>query len=175
LDLKCEVKKAQKGNNDAFTSLITASEKSMYRVAKSILQTDMECADAIQESIFKAFRSIKTLKEPNFFKTWLIRILINECNKILQINKRLVPIEELNEQPKETENFEYIELHNAVDFLEEELKIVVTLYYFEDFPLKEVAAILNTAEGTIKSRLHRARTKLADLLKIEYEGSACCE
>jgi RNA polymerase sigma-70 factor (ECF subfamily) len=93
----------------------------------------------------------------------------------LQINKRLVPIEELNEQPKETENFEYIELHNAVDFLEEELKIVVTLYYFEDFPLKEVAAILNTAEGTIKSRLHRARTKLADLLKIEYEGSACCE
>jgi RNA polymerase sigma-70 factor (ECF subfamily) len=79
-----DVKLAQKGSKDAFVRLITAAEKSMYRVAKAILKSDNECADAIQESILKAFKSVGGLREPQYFKTWLIRILINECKVILK-------------------------------------------------------------------------------------------
>ena len=59
--------------------LILASEDSMYHVAKSLLYNDADCQDAIQETIAKAFDKIGTLKQDTYAKTWLIRILINEC------------------------------------------------------------------------------------------------
>ena len=62
--------------------LILASEDSMYHVAKSLLYNDADCQDAIQEAIAKAFDKIGTLKQDTYAKTWLLRILINECNKI---------------------------------------------------------------------------------------------
>ncbi len=66
-----EVRMAQKGSKDAFMRLIKNSELSMYRVAKSFLKSDPDCADAIQEAILKAYRTIASLREPGYFKTLL--------------------------------------------------------------------------------------------------------
>jgi len=170
-----DVIRAKRGSREAFVRLIQASEPSMYRVAKSFLRTDSECADAIQETILKAFQAIGSIKEPAYFKTWLIRILINVCQRTLKMNKKVIPIAELSEQSYETNMQQKLELREAVQALEDELRIVVTLFYVEDVSVKEIAVMLELPEGTIKSRLYRAREKLVSLLNAEDERSASYE
>ncbi|TCZ78980.1 sigma-70 family RNA polymerase sigma factor [Paenibacillus albiflavus] len=143
----------------------------MYRVAKSFLKTDMECADAIQETILKAFQAIRSIKEPDYFKTWLIRILINVCQRMLKMNKQVIPMAELTERSYENKMQQGLELWEAVQSLEEELRIIVTLFYIEDVPLKDIALMLDVPEGTIKSRLYRAREKLVCFLSVKDERS----
>jgi len=166
-----DVIRAQRGNREAFVRLIKASEPSMYRVAKSFLRTDSECADAIQETILKAFQAIGSIKNPTYFKTWLIRILINVCQRTLKMNKKVIPIAELSEQSYENNMQQGLELWEAVQSLEDELKIIVTLFYVEDVPIKDIAAMLDLPEGTIKSRLYRAREKLVCFLSEDDERS----
>ena len=168
-----EVLMAQKGSKDAFMRLIKNSELSMYRVAKSFLKSNPDCADAIQETVLKAYQTIASLREPRYFKTWLIRILINECKQILKFKNRVIPIEDLIIQSQQRDVFEQAEVLEAVDSLEDELRTIVVLYYFEDLPLQEVARVLEIPEGTVKSRLSRARAKLAELLGNQVERGNC--
>ena len=74
--------------------LIVASEDAMYHVAKTLLYNDADCADAIQEAIVKAFSKLDTLKNDVYAKTWLMRILINECYGVMRREKRVVSLEE---------------------------------------------------------------------------------
>jgi RNA polymerase sigma factor (sigma-70 family) len=166
-----DIKLAIKGNKDAFVRLIKSMETSMYRVASSILGSDADCADAIQETILKAYRSMKSLKEPAYFKTWLIRILINESNRILKYRSRVIPMEKLRESVMEEELSGKMEIKQLIEALDDELQLVVTLYYFEDLPLKEISALMGIPEGTCKSRLHRARERLATLLQMPHKRS----
>ena len=117
-------------------NLIIASEESMYHVAKTLLRNDADCADAIQEAIVKAFSSIHTLRKDSFGKTWLVRILINECYAIMRQERKLVPmesyaLEESKEQETFPENSEYLDLYEAISRLSEEIRLTVTLYYME--------------------------------------------
>ena len=73
--------------NEEFVNQISAAETSLYRVAKSILKNDEDCADAIQNAVLKAFDKIGTLKKEKYFRTWLTRILINECYQIMRKKK----------------------------------------------------------------------------------------
>ncbi|GED14637.1 sigma-70 family RNA polymerase sigma factor [Aneurinibacillus migulanus] len=164
-----DIKQARNGNQEAFIRLIKINQASLYRVSKAIVKTDEDCADAIQETILKAYHAIHTLRDPNYFKTWLIRILINECKRILQRKKRLVPLIELKQTQTTTDDYGHIEIQEVVDSLEEELRIIVVLYYFNDLPIKRISQILEQPIGTIKSRLHRARLKLANLFELHDE------
>ncbi len=151
-------------------NLIIASEESMYHVAKTLLRNDADCADAIQEAIVKAFSSIHTLRKDSFGKTWLVRILINECYAIMRQERKLVPmesyaLEESKEQETFPENSEYLDLYEAISRLSEEIRLTVTLYYMEGYSIKEIAALMNTTESTIKNRLARARAKLKSELE----------
>ena len=108
----------------------------MYHVAKTLLRNDADCADAIQEAIVKAFSSIHTLRKDSFGKTWLVRILINECYAIMRQERKLVPmesyaLEESKEQETFPENSEYLDLYEAISRLSEEIRLTVTLYYME--------------------------------------------
>lgn len=172
MELINDVKLAQKGNKDAFVRLITAAEKSLYRVARAILKSDNECADAIQESILKAYKSMGGLREPQYFKTWLTKILINECNRILKNNKKIIPIEEYMDQAYTLDAYEKVEIQEAVSSLEDEFRVVVVLFYFEDMSIKDIAQMLEIPEGTVKSRLSRARERLSKQLKILSEGGS---
>ena len=81
--------KAIHGDVDAFLELMDRNSLSMYKVARGILNQDDDVADAIQDTILKCFEKIRTLKNPEYFKTWMIRILINECNQILRHYQRV--------------------------------------------------------------------------------------
>ncbi len=144
-------------------SLIIASEDSLYRVAKSLLYNDSDCADAIQEAIVKAFSKLKTLKNDNYAKTWLTRILINECYMIMRKEKKLISLEAI---PKNTayETEDYSELYKAVSKLPEDLRVAVVLYYAEGFRIKEIAQIEDTTESAVKNRLFKARIRLRAML-----------
>ncbi|NOU89048.1 sigma-70 family RNA polymerase sigma factor [Paenibacillus sp. LMG 31460] len=168
--LERDIKLARNGDKEAFTRLIKAIELNLYGVARSIVKRDEDCADAIQETIWKAYRNLSSLKEPAFFKTWIFRILINECNQILRKEKRTVSSENLRkEQVSSFDTYENIDLKEAINHLEESLRLLITLHYFEGISLKQISELLDTPEGTIKSRLHRARHFLADCLREPNE------
>ena len=124
------------------------------------------CGDAIQEAIVKAFQKVDTLRQDKYAKTWLMRILINECYSLLRRESRYVSMEEMRELSigEAEEKKDYSDLYSAVRSLKEELRIPVILYYGEDFSIREIAQILEITEGAVQKRLFRARMQLRDRL-----------
>ncbi|RFB33013.1 sigma-70 family RNA polymerase sigma factor [Brevibacillus sp. VP] len=171
-----DVRLAKHVDGDAFSRLIRTYERNLYGLARTYLKRDEDCADAVQETIFKAFRAIYTLKEPAYFKTWLFRILINECIQLLRVQKRTGIVKQ-SERDVRSVNVphEAIELKEAVMHLDNDLRVVILLHYYEDVPIKQIAELVGIPEGTVKSRLHRARTFLAEELessqkrKVDYD------
>ncbi|MFX3631408.1 MAG: sigma-70 family RNA polymerase sigma factor [Candidatus Pristimantibacillus sp.] len=159
------VKRARDGSREAFIELIRMHEPIMYSIAQGILRgSKADIIDAIQESILLAYKGIIQLREPAFFRTWLVRILINECRKMLKHNRKVVPVELIYEK-KSGEMESDMELMDLLSGLDLEHKEIVILFYIEDIPIKEIAQIVGLTESGVKSRLYRARFKLAMLLK----------
>lgn len=154
---------------EKFIAEVREAEAMLYHVSRSILRNDADCADAVQEALLKAYEKLHTLKEERFFRTWITRILIHECYKICKKNKKAVPYEAYMEQEKMRLEDRYTSLYMAITELPEELRILVTLYYLEGFSYKEITEIMNIREGTIKSRLSRARRLLREQLADEEE------
>ena len=148
-------------------ALIIDSERHMYVTARSILPEDEDCADAIQETIVKAFSKINSLKQDAYAKTWLIRILINECYNVLRQKSRQIPMDVEGEMAAKvvSEPKDYSDLYQAVSLLQEELKLAVLLYYGEDFSVREIAQVLEISEGAVQKRLARTRQKLKQILE----------
>lgn len=96
MSIESLVKKAKKGDDQAFYELIIEHKAQMYRIVLSYLKNDADSLEAIQEVTFRAFKQIKKLKEPSFFSTWLIRILINYCIDEQKRKQKVVVV--LNEQ-----------------------------------------------------------------------------
>ena len=157
------VRKARKGDSAAFIELIKCCEQSMYKAAWVYLKNDQDVADAIQETILTCFEKIHTLREPKYFKTWMIRILINHCNKILKKQNDFLELENMEQGgcDNEMETFEWQELLLS---LEESSRIIVQLYYYEELSIKEIADILKMNKNTVTTKLSRARKKLRDFL-----------
>ena len=160
---KSNIKLAKDGDKEVFESLINEQLTALYRVAKGILRLEEDIEDAIQNTILTAFNKIKYLREDKYFKTWLIRILINECNKIYNYNKRVVM--EVVEDTYTVDISSNVDLYDAMSKLSEEIRVTTILYYFEDMSYKEISKVLEVSEGTIKSRLFRGREKLYEILK----------
>ena len=139
--------------------LIIASEDTMYHVAKTLLSSDADCADAIQDAIVKAFTNLHSLRQDSYAKTWLIRILINECYAFMRRERRIVSLEEYQYQ-ETAEQKDYSDLYEAVRQLPEKIRICVTLYYLEGYTVKETAKILGISESAVKNRLARARARM---------------
>ena len=144
--------------------LIIASEETLYRVAKSLLYNDADCADAIQEAIVKAFSKLHTLKEDAYAKTWLIKIVMNECYAIMRKEKRIISLDDYQMEEKAVQQEDYSELYEAIFKLPEPVKLCVTLYYLEGYSVKEVAQILDITESAVKNRLLKARAVLKESL-----------
>ncbi len=166
---KLDVKKAKKGDKEAFLALINENRLNIYRIAKGMLKEEKDVEDAIQNTVIKAFENIKSLKKEEFFKTWIIRILINECNSILRKGKKYTSFDENLVDTEYYDTYKDMELTSAIASLNEELRVTTLLYYFEDISTVEIAKILDVAEGTVRSRLARAREKLKEVIGEENE------
>lgn len=167
--MKSLVQKAKRGDSEAFIELMESQKESMYKVARSYLNCEADIADAMQQTILDCFEKLDTLRQPRYFKTWLIRILINNCNTILRENKRTQPLyymEELESENPKTDLLEFLDLLDRVD---EKYRTVLILYYVEGLKIKEIAEILNCNENTVNSQLRRGRM----CYKTIWEKSVC--
>lgn len=167
MDLVNEVKRAKQGDKSSFANLIHHFEKDMYIVSKSILHDDNDCADAVSESILKAYESISQLKQPRYFKTWLMKILVNNCYQIRRLQKKVITIDSFPDIPIHQDEYSNTELYQVVNELEEDLRVVVVMYYFQDLSVKEISKVLDIPVGTVKSRLSRARKRMWEMLNFE--------
>lgn len=163
--MKYLVKKAQKGDKDAFVELMERYKQDLYKVAKSYLLCDEDVADAIQDTILACYEHLKDLREIRYFKTWMIRILINKCKDILRKKETL--LEAFPEQEDSHSYYQNLEFEDLIYMLDEKYRIILTLYYAEEFTIKEIAQILDISENTVKTRLVRGREKIAKEI--------CCE
>lgn len=166
MDIVKLVKKSKKGNDIAFSTLIKNYEKDLYRVAIAITKNNEDALDCIQETILKAYTNIKNLRQEKYFKTWLIKILINQCNYIVEKNRKSSNCFNENIHNSYMDNSAEIEIKSIINNLEEELKILIILYYYEDMGISDISEILKIPKGTIKSRLSRARGKLKEMIDI---------
>ena len=140
--------------------MIMQSEDTLYHIAKTLLYNDADCADAFQEAIVNAFAGLHRLQKDAYAKTWLIRILMNECYAIMRREKRVVSLEDYQQEEAAAETEDYSDLYEALRQLPEESRICVTLYYLEGYSVRETAKLLDITESAVKNRLARARAKL---------------
>ena len=160
------IKKAIYGDTDAFLELMDVNSLAMYKVAKGILGNDDDVADAVQNTILTCFEKLNTLKKPRYFKTWMIRILINNCNEMLRHKGRVFPTMEMEEGIFEEPGYVDCEWKEILASLEEKYQVVMLLYYSKSLSVKEIAALLEISQNTVLTRLSRARKQL----RAEYEG-----
>ncbi|WP_231573988.1 sigma-70 family RNA polymerase sigma factor [Paenibacillus sp. FSL R5-0345] len=177
LENELDIKKAQKGDHEAFTRLFRQLEPQLYRLAKTILLKDEDCADALQETTLKVYKGLANLKQPKFFKTWVIRILINECNQLLRMRERTIAVAEIPEEPVDSyvhfEDSGNVDLQSFINQLDESLRLVIVLFYYDDLSIKQIADVLDISEGAVRARLHRARRLLSKQIHpVREEGLA---
>ncbi|KGR84935.1 sigma-70 family RNA polymerase sigma factor [Lysinibacillus odysseyi] len=167
--IKSLVRKAKKGDGEAFVSLVKQYENVLYRTASKLLNNEQDVADVMQDTIISAYEKIHTLKKDEYFNTWICKILINKCNSLLNKSKKLVVMDEQLLMEKKNDGFQKLELEDALNSLNEAYRLALILYYIVGLNIKEISEFLKEPEGTIKSRLSRAKTLLRDNY-YQYEG-----
>ena len=161
------IEQARSRDPDAFTQLIRMYMQDMYKVAIAILKHDENAADAIQDTILVCWEKLDTLNKPEYFSTWLTRILINKCYDIRKCYAPLTGLDEAGEPSREDQyNLEFME---AISFLDYRYSIVMILYYGWGYNSNEIANILGITPGTVRMRLKRARQKLKEYYEESYE------
>jgi len=164
------IQKAKRHDREAFTELMRSNGESMYKVAKAILKNDEDVADAMQETALTCWEKIETLKRDDYFKTWLIRILINKCNAIYRQKKKLISNENLPETVVTEDEYTNVEWLELLKCLEEKYRTIIILYYVEGFKVKEIAQILEVSESAVKGRMVTARKKMESFYRSRKEG-----
>lgn len=158
------VKLAKKHDKLAFAELMQGHMQEMYKVGLAILMNDEDVADAVSETILNCFEKLNTLREDKYFKTWMTRILINNCYKILDVRKHQTGLEEW-EEPAVTDEYN-VELKDALSSIDEKYRTVITLYYLGEYSTKEIASMLHIQKSTVTTWLQRGREQLS-----KYYGS----
>ena len=133
---------------EEFVQHVKSDTLPMYRLAYSILQNSADAEDAVSEAIVHAYEKLDTLKKADSFRNWILQIAANEAKKIYRQNKRTSPVE----------------LWDAVMQLDGGYRDVIVLFYYERCTIPEISRILECRQGTVKSRLHRAKEQLRAML-----------
>ena len=158
-ELERLVHKAKRKDPDAFTTLMNAYMQHLYKTASAILMNDEDSADAIQETIITCWEKLGTLKENQYFKTWVTKILINECYSLIRGRKGVIYVDEIPEIPDDREESDLV-WKEALAVLSEDYRLVVVLYYVQGFQTKEIARLLGISDEAVRTRLSRAREQL---------------
>ena len=149
-------------NERDFTNKLLESERMLYRIACGLLRSEADRQDAMQETALKAWQNIGRLREEKYFKTWITRILVNECHNITRKSRREIPAETLPDTPAPQKDD--LSFRLLLENLPEKQRVPIVLHYLEGWPLKEIARVQRISLGMVKYRMHQARKALA----VEY-------
>lgn len=164
------VMRARKKDKDAFVKLMELNMQSMYKIAKAYLKNDEDVADVIQDTILICYERIETLKQCKYFKTWIIRILINKCKDNLKLGKQIFCSYDIPDIPVQDMDFERMEFIELLKIVDEKYRQILLLYYLEGFNTREISEILNLNEKTVQTRLSRGRDMFSKKYMMEMKG-----
>ena len=161
---KEETNKNDDANKTLIGQIIMENYDQYYRLAYSYVHHAEDASDLVQNGACKALKSSATLRQPEYARTWVYRIMLNECFQYLRQPKYLSyeTLQEENglEAGSREDHYTDIDLQRAIDALPEKEKAIIQLKYFEDMKLEEIAQILDENVSTVKSRLYRCMKKL---------------
>lgn len=163
------VRKAKKGNAQAFIKLCTAYQDILYNSAYKILLNDEDVADCIQETEIRAWTKITKLKNEEAFNSWLFQIMTNIAKDILKKKTANIETEERYMSDK-IEMCNTFDVEQELNRLEENYRIPLILYYYAGFSIKEISDQLKISVNTVKTRLARGKMKLKILLEESNDG-----
>lgn len=166
------VRRARRGDREAFSDLILQNEGMLSRVAMSILKDPEDGADAVQEAVFAAWRRLPQLRFAGHFKTWLTKILIRSCYSLLEQREKHSHGEleaALDKAEEQGDLAAAMDLRTALSKLGENDRLILSLYYCDGFSVREIAGLLKLSESAVKQRIHRGRTRLRTIYG-EQEG-----
>ncbi|WP_070120055.1 sigma-70 family RNA polymerase sigma factor [Bacillus marinisedimentorum] len=171
------VKKAINGNVKAFEKLVKKESEKLYKTAFLYVRNKEDALDVLQETIYKAFVSIEQVKQPEFFNSWLTKILIRTAYDFLRKKKRVVLDDTLLNNYKTESRLDIegkIDLVNAITKLNQDYQTVIILFYYHDLPIRCIGETLEMSENTVKTNLRRAKIELKKILggMNEYEQTA---
>ena len=156
-------------DHETFAARVQALRGRLYRTAYLYLGSEADALEAVDEAVYQALRALKKLRQPEFFDTWITRILLNECHKELRRRKQLAPEEALPETAG-SDAYDGLPLKEAVRRLPEDLRAVIILRFFSGLSQAETAAALEVPQGTVATRQRRALQLLR--LELGEEGDA---
>ncbi|MBQ9211317.1 MAG: RNA polymerase sigma factor [Clostridia bacterium] len=147
-----------------FTLKLLESERMLYRISCALLRSDADRQDAMQQCAMKAWEYRMRLREERYFKTWIARIMVNECHEICRKNRRVVIAEKIPDCPA-PESHE-LEIRLMLESLPEKQRVPMVLHYLEGFSLEEIAQVQRVSVAMVKYRMHQARKTL----RVEWNG-----
>jgi RNA polymerase sigma-70 factor (TIGR02954 family) len=162
------VQRAIEGDDTAFLNLIQLYKIDLYKTGYSFLKNEEDVLEAIQEVTYRAYKNIRSVREASYFKTWLIRIMINYCNDQLKKKNRIVLGDEVLTFQGSTDDYVTMEIEDAMLALDERSREILTLKYFHDMKIKDIADSMQRPEGTVKTWLNKALKSLRE--KLEEKG-----
>lgn len=167
------VKRAINGDAEAFEELLVKEEKILYYKALSYVGKKEDALDAIQETACKAFLAIGQLRNPEYFSTWLFRILIRECYSLLRERDQMIVYEESELlkrlDRKQDEEIDSFHLSEALSRLNSSYQTTIILFYYHDLSIKDIAEVMEKPVATVKTNLRRARKNLKSELERSYQ------
>ena len=153
-------------DRNEFAARTQAVRKQLYRTAFLYLGSEADALEAVDEAVYQALRNLKKLREPDFFETWLTRILLNECHRELRRRRRFHPGGDAAlPDSAGPDEYDALPLREAVGRLPEDLRAVVILRYFGGYTQAEAARALDIPQGTLATRQRRA----LQLLRLELD------
>jgi RNA polymerase sigma-70 factor (TIGR02954 family) len=162
------VQRAIEGDDTAFLNVIQLYKIDLYKTGYSFLKNEEDVLEAIQEVTYRAYKNIRSVREASYFKTWLIRIMINYCNDQLKKKNHVVLGDEVLNFHGSTDNYVAMEIQEAMLTLDDRSREILTLKYFHDMKIKDIADSMQRPEGTVKTWLNKALKSLRG--KLEEKG-----
>ena len=166
-------KNSIKNNSEAFEELLLQYKSYLYKVAYTYVKDKETALDILQETSFKAWLNIHTLKDEEKFKPWITKILVNTAINYIRKESKVIYIDDENPiissenivSKKAISLEEKLDLYKAIDLLKPKYKTVIILKYFDDMKIEDISYVLDVPINTVKSHLKRAKESLSDILK----------
>ena len=182
---QASIQRAQKGDTDAFAALVDEHQRYIYNLALRVLKDEDEALDLTQETFVRAWTALPNFRGQSQFRTWLYRIATNLCyNRLPTLRRSLTDLGDdvIAEIPEKDPTFDNpargLEsrelrsyLHNAIENLDENYRLLLSLRYQNELSYEEIANMLNLPLGTVKTGLFRAKEQLRRALETYQETS----
>lgn len=176
--MKDLLQRARLGDDKAFAQLFQECVPALWRTAMGCLRDENDAADALQETTIKAWRALPSFKGHADISTWLTRILLNTCFDTLRARKKLIPFSDIaevdtplgaefqsgNNDRNRVNDFassvsDRLDVEAILVRLPDDDQAILTLFYVNDFSIRQISEILDISEGAVRTRLTRARER----------------